>query len=276
MRLVRYESDNEKMVGVKLEDKVFPTRYCSMFEFIKDGEKALLEAKKAIENNKPVEGFRLLTPVDHPGKVLCAGINYESHKTENPNAKFPKKPSFFAKLTSSIVGPDDEIVIPPGVNQVDYEVELAFVVGKKANNVTRDNALDYIFGYTVLNDVSARALQFELQHETIGKGIDTFCPIGPAIVTTDEIPDPSQLHVSSYVNGEKRQSSPTSDMLFDIPTLMESLTSKVTLFPGDVISTGTPAGIGLFRNPQSFLEPGDIVEVEVDKIGRLKNLVVGG
>jgi 2-keto-4-pentenoate hydratase/2-oxohepta-3-ene-1,7-dioic acid hydratase in catechol pathway len=160
--------------------------------------------------------------------------------------------------------------------QVDYEVELAIVIGKTTRGVAREEALNHVFGYTVVNDVSARDVQFRDNQMTTGKGFDTFCPLGPEIVLTDEIPDPQALRVASYVNGERRQSSPTSDMLFDVATLIAFYAQHITFYPGDIITTGTPAGVGTFRKPPLYLRPGDSVTVEVDAIGRLTNPVTAG
>lgn len=276
MRLIRFEHNGKMQVGIKTELGVFSTGYGNMIDLIKDGNDGLIRVQDAVKKGKQVEHYKLLAPIERPGKVLCSGINYVSHKQENPQAVFPKKPSFFSKLPSSIIGPNQSIILPESENQVDYEVELALVIGKRAKNVVKEHALDHVFGYTVINDVSARDLQFQLQHETIGKGADTFCPVGPVIVTSDEIGDLSTLRVSSYVNDEQRQSCLVSDMLFDIPFLIEFLSAYMTLEPGDLISTGTPAGVGCFRNPPVYLKPGDKVEVEVDRIGKLVNIVASG
>jgi 2-keto-4-pentenoate hydratase/2-oxohepta-3-ene-1,7-dioic acid hydratase in catechol pathway len=276
MRLIRYEIEGRVCVGVKVTGGVVDTGYTDMVDLIQDGKEGLAAARAAVQNNEVIQAYRLLSPVSSPGKVLCCGINYNSHKQENPKAVFPKQPSFFSKLPSAIIGPNEAIVIPEAESQVDYEVELALIIGKTAKKVSKENALEYVFGYTVANDVSGRDLQFQLQHETIGKGIDTFCPLGPEIVLKDEIQDPSKLHISSYVNGELRQSSPTSDMLFAIPELLAFVTRYLTLQPGDVLTTGTPAGVGTFRVPPSYLKPGDIVEVQIDGIGKLTNPVVQG
>jgi len=275
MRLVRYEHEGEIQIGVKVAQGVVPTGYVDMIELIKAGDKGLNQAAIAAKSGTTITNYRLLAPIPNPEKLLCSGINYASHKDENPNAVFPKRPSFFSKLPSSIIGPDEDIIIPSGCEKVDYEVELAFVIGKTAKNVTKASAFDYVFGYTVINDVSERALQTGLQHETIGKGVDTFCPMGPELVLKDEITNPAQLQIASYLNGVCMQSSSTADMIFDIPTLIEFITSYITLHPGDVLSTGTPAGIGLFRNPQVFMKNGDIVMVEVGGIGKLQNKVKG-
>jgi 2-keto-4-pentenoate hydratase/2-oxohepta-3-ene-1,7-dioic acid hydratase in catechol pathway len=175
-----------------------------------------------------------------------------------------------------VIGPGEAIVIPAKDTFTDYEVEVAVVIGKRAKNVTRDEALDFVFGYTVANDVSARDVQTTHNQLTLGKGPDTFAPLGPVIVTSDEIPDPSNLHVSTRVNGTTLQSAPTSEWLFDVPFLIEYATRYVTFNPGDILSTGTPAGVGFLRDPQISLQPGDEVTVEVDAIGELTNPVVAG
>lgn len=276
MRLVTYEKDGTAGVGVRDGESILATGYGSMLELIGDGEQGLARAR---ETRETVEPDRLLSPIPRPPKILCSGINYASHKEENPGAEFNPEPYFFSKLPSSVIGPDEPIVIPSPESQVDYEVELAFVIGTSAKRVPAERALEHIFGYTVLHDVSARDIQFKpIQggQITLGKGVDTFCPLGPEIATSDEIPDPSALHVRALVNGEQRQNSPTSDMLFSVPELIEFLSEIITLEPGDVISTGSPAGVGTFMDPPAYLKPGDEVTVEVEEIGALTNPVIAG
>lgn len=274
MKLITYERGGNVGVGVRVDGNVAPTPYTDMIELIEAGEKGLDEVKSAAENGDFIEEHRTLAPVPSPSKILFSGINYASHKDENPSATLPGTPQIFAKLPSAVIGPGENIIIPKASQQVDYEVELAVVIGHRTKEVCREEALEYIFGYTVVNDVSARDVQFTDNQITTGKGFDTFCPMGPDLVLRDEIPDPQELVVSSYVNGERRQHSPTSEMLFDVGTLIEFLSAHITLYPGDVISTGTPAGVGLFMDPPSYLKYGDVVEVEVDRIGRLTNPVV--
>jgi 2-keto-4-pentenoate hydratase/2-oxohepta-3-ene-1,7-dioic acid hydratase in catechol pathway len=271
MRLVAYEGG----LGVRREGGVFPAGYPDLLSLILDGERGLERAREESERGEPVEPGRLFAPV-RPGKILCSGVNYASHREENPDAVFPDEPFFFSKLPSAVIGPGDPIVIPRPETQADYEVELAFVIGRTARHVGEVHALDHVFGYTILNDVSARDVQFKDNQITLGKGPDTFAPLGPEVVTADEIPDPSQLHVSAHLNGEQMQSSPTSEMIFPVPQLIAFLTALVTLDPGDVVSTGTPAGVGAFRKPPVWLKPGDEITVEVDRIGRLTNPVVAG
>jgi len=276
MRLVTYEKDGVAAVGARTNEGIMATGYTSMLDLIADGEKGLFRARAA---DQLVHPDRLLAPIPRPPKILCSGINYASHKEENPGAEFNPEPYFFSKLPSSVVGPGEPIVIPTADSEIDYEVELAFVIGKPAKHVPAKEALEHIFGYTVLHDVSARHIQFKpIQggQITLGKGVDTFCPLGPEIATSDELTDPSALHVRAFVNGEQRQSSPTSDMLFDVPFLIEFLSEIITLEPGDVISTGSPAGVGTFMDPPAYLKPGDEVTVEVEEIGALTNPVVAG
>lgn len=276
MRLVRYEHAGAAGVGLWSEKGIRPTAYDDMLALIRDGVDATQAPVRAAGAPLPHADCRLLAPLPAPGKLLFSGLNYRSHTEENPGAVLPETPQFFAKLPSAVIGPDEAIVLPGPKAQVDYEVELAAVIGARTRGVTRERALDHVFGYTVVNDVSARAVQFKDNQITTGKGYDTFCPLGPAIVTRDEIPDPQSLRVESYVNGERRQSSATAEMLFSVAELIAFISRHITLYPGDVISTGTPAGVGTFRRPPLFLRPGDVVEVGVDAIGRLSNPVIAG
>lgn len=222
----------------------------------------------------PLEQVELLAPVLRPGKILGSGINYRSHKDENPEAVMPVEPGFFSKLPSSVVGPEAEIRLPWPDAQVDYEVEFAVVIGSPGRDIAPSEAMSHVFGYTLINDVSARDVQFRPHQMDLGKGMDTFCPMGPWIVTADEIPDPGAVRLRSYVNGEIRQDASTAEWLFDIPAMIEHVSRSITLESGDVISTGTPAGCGTFRLPPTWLCDGDEVIVEADGIGQLRNRVV--
>jgi 2-keto-4-pentenoate hydratase/2-oxohepta-3-ene-1,7-dioic acid hydratase in catechol pathway len=228
------------------------------------------------EGFQPVEGALLLCPVDRPNKVLCAGINYGSHKTENPAAVLPHVPFFFSKLPSAVIGPGEVVAKPRPDTQLDYEVELAVVIGRRVKALSPSDALDAVWGYTVMNDISARDIQFTDNQITLGKGCDSFCPLGPCVVPASEVPDPQDLIVSSFVNGEQRQKESTANMLFSVADLLAYLSRYITLDVGDVVTTGTPAGVGCFMQPQSWLQPGDLVEVQVDGIGRLSNPVEAG
>jgi 2-keto-4-pentenoate hydratase/2-oxohepta-3-ene-1,7-dioic acid hydratase in catechol pathway len=216
----------------------------------------------------------LLAPLE-PRAILCIGLNYRAHAVET-NAPLPSFPVLFFKNPASLNHPGGAIEIPrflPSA-KVDWECELAVIIGRTCRNVLREEALDYVLGYTCGNDVSARDWQKEGGSQWCrGKSFDTFCPLGPIIVTTDELPAPNALGIRTRVNGETLQESNTSDMIFDIPTLIEFLSASTTLLPGTVILTGTPSGVGMARNPPRFLAEGDVVEVEIDQIGTLRNTV---
>jgi 2,4-diketo-3-deoxy-L-fuconate hydrolase len=271
MRIVRYESDGHVGVGIQRQDgSVLPAGSTDLAEALRLGQQI-----SAVDGAAPVTVTRLLAPLARPGKILCCGVNYASHKDENPTAVLPTEPFFFSKLPSALIGPDDEIVKPDPATQLDYEVELALVIGKRAKHLSEAEALSVIFGYTILNDVSARDVQFKDNQISLGKGADTYCPLGPAVVTADELPDPQALTVSTHVNGQQRQHEKTSEMLFPVASLLAYLTRTVTLEPGDIVSTGTPGGVGYFM-AAGLLEPGDQVEMEITGIGRLANPVVAG
>ena len=209
-----------------------------------------------------------------PGKVLCCGINYRGHAEENPSAKMPVEPFFFSKLPSSIIGPDDPIRVPPMSKQVDYEVEFSIVIGRRLSRASEAEVIPAIFGYTLLNDVSARDVQFKDGQITLGKNFDGFAPIGPCIVTTDELRDPGNVRLITRLNGEVMQDGSTAEWLFTIPRLLSFLSQVMTLEPGDVVTTGTPAGVGFFKRPQVFMKAGDTIELEAPGIGILRNQVV--
>lgn len=228
----------------------------------------------AVADEHPLSGMRLLAPVVNPQKVLAIGLNYARHAKEG-GADPPKNPIMFAKTNNSIVGPDDVIrYSKDDSTMVDYEVELAIVIGRRARRVRVADALDYVLGYTVCNDVSARDAQFADNQWVRSKSFDTFCPLGPWIVTADEIPDPQTLGLRCRVNGTTLQDSTTADMIFGCAELVSYLSRAITLEPGDVIPTGTPEGVGFARKPPVFLLDGDVVECEVDGIGTLRNSVV--
>lgn len=221
-----------------------------------------------------VEG-KLLAPIE-PRAVLCIGLNYRKH-AEETKAEIPKYPVLFMKAPNVVQNPGDPILLPRKLrsDKVDYECELAVIIGKAAKNVSRENALDYVLGYTCANDVSARDWQKDGGggQWCRGKTFDTFLPLGPVIVTPEEIPNPNELRITTRVNGETLQDWTTSDMIFDIATLIEFLSASTTLLPGTVIITGTPHGVGMARSPQRWLQPGDVAEVEIERIGVLRNPV---
>jgi acylpyruvate hydrolase len=222
----------------------------------------------------PVEQVRLRAPLLRPGKIVCVGLNYESHRAEQ-GIQTPARPIFFLKSGNTICGPGDAIVLPPNSTQVDYEAEFAVVIGKRGKHIPQDKVFEHIAGYTILNDVSARDLQIGDRQWFRGKSCDTFAPIGPCIVTTDEIPDPHCLRISLTLNGRTMQDSNTNDLIFKIPFLVSYLSQSLTWEPGDLLSTGTPGGVGHHRKPSIYLQPGDTVSVTVESIGTLTNPVIG-
>ena len=233
---------------------------------------------------RALDRTRLLAPIPEPRhNVMCVGKNYRAHAREFAKSGFdagaiaaeaiPEHPIIFTKPATSVSGPYDDIPLWPGLDQsVDYEAELAVVIGKGGRFIRRENALDHVFGYTIINDVTARDLQRIHKQWFLGKAIDGFCPMGPWIVTADEI-DPAGLDVSTRINGELRQKANTADLIFDVPTLVEVISRSVTLWPGDVIATGTPEGVGIGFDPPRFLKDGDLVEVAISGIGTIRNTV---
>ncbi|GAB4456948.1 MAG: hypothetical protein OHK0029_15790 [Armatimonadaceae bacterium] len=216
---------------------------------------------------------RVLAPLD-PVDLLCIGLNYKRHAIES-NMAVPERPLLFIKATSTITAPEEDIVLPRISEEPDYEAELAIVIGKTARNVSEADALDYVLGYTCANDVSARDWQLRLDKQWArGKSFDTFCPLGPVLVTTDEIPDPNDLQISMRLSGEMVQDSHTSDMIFTVRQIISYLSEGMTLRPGTVILTGTPEGVGMGRTPNRWLKPGDVCEVIIEKIGTLRNPAV--
>jgi 2-keto-4-pentenoate hydratase/2-oxohepta-3-ene-1,7-dioic acid hydratase in catechol pathway len=228
-------------------------------------------AGSIVARGEPLDGLELLAPVPRPGKVVAIGRNYRAH-TDEEGVEPPPAPLIFSKWPSSVVGPGADIRWDPALTeQVDYEAELAVVIGRRARFVAERDALAYVAGYTCLNDVSARDLQFGDGQWTRGKSLDTFCPMGPALVTADEIGDPQDLAICCTVGDERVQDGHTSQMYFGVAQIVSHCSQAFTLEPGDVIATGTPAGVGVFRDPPRFLTAGDVVTVEIERIGRLVN-----
>jgi 2,4-diketo-3-deoxy-L-fuconate hydrolase len=275
MRLVTYTAAGRSGVGARRDGAIVDTGYADMHDLIRAGADGLAAAAAAVESGTPVESASLLAPI-RPGKILCSGVNYASHAEENPGATLPTEPFFFSKLPSAVVGPEAPIRIPRPTTNADYEVELAMVIGTPGYRIPEEQALDHVFGWTILHDVSARDVQFKDAQITLGKNPDTFAPIGPEIVTVDELGDWSTLRVSTKLNGQLMQDAATSTMLFTPAHLIAFLSDLISLEPGDVITTGSPAGVGCFRDPPVYLEPGDTVTVAVDRIGDLTNPVVAG
>jgi 2-keto-4-pentenoate hydratase/2-oxohepta-3-ene-1,7-dioic acid hydratase in catechol pathway len=282
VRLISVATVGDEMLGVVAGD-----RWYSALELVPDGPStmaaliaggrpavAALQAAVAearVDGGQPLDDASLMAPLPRPGKVVGIGRNYRDHTTEE-GVEPPPAPLIFAKWPSSIVGPGADVRWDPALtDQVDYEAELAAVIGRTARNVDVGDALDFVFGYTCLNDVSARDLQFGDGQWVRGKSLDTFCPMGPAIVTADEISDPQDLAISCSVAGERLQDARTSSMFFSVAEIISYCSRSFTLQPGDVIATGTPGGVGAFRDPPRFLRDGDRMVVEIERVGRLEN-----
>jgi len=246
-----------------------------------DAGVALLREAAAGPATRPLVEEELLAPVYGTHRnVLCVGLNYAEHAVESARARgqepvMPTYPTFFTKATTALTGPRGDIPSYTRVTtQLDWEVELAVVIGRQGKDISAAEAMDYVFGYTVVNDVSARDLQFRYNQFFKGKSLDSACPMGPWIVTKDEIADPHTLRVICRVNGETKQDASTADLIFNIPTIIEHLSLGMTLLPGDVIATGTPSGVGMGRTPQEWLKAGDVLETEIEGIGLLRNRIV--
>lgn len=280
MKLIRFGEPGKEKPGVHIDG----TNY-DVSGFIKDYDELffanggiphlawMLEQHKTMLPQVP-EGTRLGSPVARPSKILCIGLNYAKHAKET-GAAIPKEPILFMKSTTSLVGPFDNIIIPKNSVKTDWEVELAFVIGKKASYVEEHEAMDYIAGYALHNDVSEREFQLERGGTwDKGKGCDTFAPVGPWLVTKDEIKDPHNLRLWLKLNGKTMQDGNTDDLIFNLPVLVSYLSQFMTLLPGDIISTGTPAGVGLGFTPNIFLKEGDVVELGIDGLGTSKQTVV--
>jgi len=277
MQFVRYTAESSPQWGVRHDDRIMPLsglredvtyRKLADTGFLNIVEDAVAAAE---DHSIPVENVRLLAPVPRPGKIICVGLNYHDH-AEEQNKKIPTSPLLFSKATTAVINPGDPIIYPTEISELDYEVELGVVIGRTAKNVSLENALSHVAGYTAINDVSGRDAQFADEQFYRGKSYDTFAPMGPALVPNKYI-DPSNLDVACRINGETRQSSNTNEFIFGIGELIEYISSIMTLRPGDVISTGTPGGVGIFRDPPELLEPGDEVEIEIESIGTLQNPV---
>jgi 2-keto-4-pentenoate hydratase/2-oxohepta-3-ene-1,7-dioic acid hydratase in catechol pathway len=279
MKLATIEKNGLKSTGIIEGDLVYlvsgPGIPATMLELIRGGKEALgqVAEKHAKQEFKSflLAEMHIRAPIDNPQKIMAIGHNYMDHIREQ-NAPVPTHPLLFAKFPSSIIGPGETITWDENLTkQVDIEAELGVVIGRKARRISVDEALDYVFGYTVLNDVSARDLQYGDKQWVRGKSLDTFCPIGPVIVTSDEIPNPQNLHLNSQINDFVLQDSNTKEMIFTVAFLISYLSQAFTLEPGDLIASGTPNGVGMYRNPQIFLKDGDIITVEVEKIGKIIN-----
>ncbi|MFC3041331.1 fumarylacetoacetate hydrolase family protein [Virgibacillus xinjiangensis] len=261
--------------GVPLQ-RSMPTDPASFYRLGKDVLNLAHQAERYLKDTEetPISKdlIELGTPVPAPSKIICIGKNYAAH-AEEMKGEVPDYPVLFAKFRNALIGPADDIEKPAATNKLDYEVELGVVIGSEATNVQREDALQYIAGYTIGNDISARDLQKRTPQWLQGKTLDRSTPIGPWVVTADELEDPSNLAVCTFVNGEKRQESSTSHLIFDIPQLINFISSLITLEPGDIILTGTPDGVGVAMDPPHFLKDGDVVRLEIEQIGSMENRV---
>lgn len=281
MKLFRFGAYENEKPGVAFPDgrhidvSAFGEDYTEKF-FATDGLSRLADWLKQNEASAPVlePGFRYGSCIARPSKIVCIGLNYAKHAVES-GAAIPKEPIIFFKATSAMVGPNDEVVIPKGSEKTDWEVELAVIIGKKASYVEEADALSYVAGYAVHNDYSERGFQLERGGQWVkGKSCDTFAPVGPYLVTSDEVADPNNLDLWLSVNGQKFQHSNTSDMIFHVPFLISYLSQFMTLLPGDIITTGTPEGVGLGMTPPLYLKAGDVVELGIEGLGEQKQVAV--
>lgn len=280
MRLVNFRSVGKIEFGLERDGRVrslTEAGYATNAAFFAAGEEALAAAREVLREPAaewiPLRDVQLLSPVLKPGKILCVGLNYRDH-AEEAHMEIPKVPTIFLKLPSAVTGPDAEIVLPRISTQPDYEAELAAVIGRGGRNIRAEDWERHVLGYTILNDVSARDVQLATSQWTLGKSFDTFAPIGPAIVTTDEIRDAHALDIRLDIGGEVLQHSNTRHLIFRLPDLIAYISSIVALEPGDVISTGTPAGVGLGRKPPRWLQPGEEIVITIEGIGELRNRTV--
>src|SRR2546426_907093 len=313
MRLVTYQYEGQSRIGAQLDADVIDLNRAyhaaiqhignadelavagmrvpsDMVDLLKGGDSSLKAAQKALDfvrsqlkgNDNAlkqhgivyaIDSVSLLQPVLRPGKVICLGLNYRDHAAEAGMA-IPTYPVLFHKVAGSLIGHNQPIVIPRTSSKIDYEGELAIIIGRRSKYIAEDEALSYVAGYTVANDISARDLQFRTSQWTTGKMLDTFGPLGPALVTRDEAPHPNALHIQTTLNGQVMQDGNTAEMIFRVPFIVSYISEIVTLEPGDVILTGTPAGIGNTRTPPVFMNPGDTVSVEIERLGVLTNPLV--
>ena len=282
MRLVTFETEGKARPGIVSGTETIidlsTLGFSSLLALIESGADGLAKAEQLTREPRsasmyPLQQVRLLAPIPKPRKLICVGLNYRDHAAET-GAQIPKVPTIFNKFATSVIGPEANIVLPKVSHLIDYEAEFAFVIAPGGRNVPADNWREHVFGYTLVNDVTARDYQRATSQWLMGKTFDTFAPMGPWIVTADEISDPHELDIQLQVNGELLQDSNTCELIFKIPDLIAFLSSVFTLEPGDIVSTGTPAGVGFVRKPPRFLHPEDEVAVKIPAIGELRNRVV--
>ncbi len=281
MKLVTFTHGGSTRAGLDVGDGLAdlgPGGYPDVLSFLGAGDAAIRYAMEVLASPGdvlPRSEVKIEAPIPNPPKFICIGLNYLDHAKES-GMEVPMTPTVFTKYSNAVIGPGDAIEIPSVSNEVDYEAEFAFVIGKEGRNIPQDKWEEYVFGYTIVHDVSARDYQLATSQWTIGKTFDTFGPMGPAIVSKDEIVDPHDLRISLDLNGRTLQDSSTKQLIFRIPDLVEYLSTVMTLLPGDIVSTGTPPGVGFARKPPIFMKPGDEVVAKVEGLGELRNLCVAG
>jgi 2,4-diketo-3-deoxy-L-fuconate hydrolase len=276
MKLIRFGQKGNVKPGLWKNGKIVDLR--DIFPEIPDIGEAFfkegwLEKVAGVKNSGRKVETRIASPIHRPSKIICLGKNYAEHAREG-GFENPDKPLIFCKTPNALSGPYDPIILPRSSGKVDWEVELAVIIGKEGKRINKTEAFDYIAGFTVMNDVSGREAQFSDSQWFRGKSFDSFAPAGPFIVTPDEIDDINNLRLTAMVDGEIMQDGNTRDLIFDIPVIIENISEDITLIPGDIISTGTPAGVGIFRDPPVVLKPGNIVECRIEQIGTIINKVV--
>ena len=281
MRLITFTHGGSTRAGLEVADGIAdlaPAGYADVVSFLRAGDTAVQKANEMLASHGeviPRSDVKIEAPLPVPPKFICIGLNYLDHAKES-GMDVPTTPIIFTKYSNAVIGPGDNIEIPTVSNEVDYEAEFAFVIGKEGRNIAKDDWEKHVFGYTIVNDVSARDYQLATSQWTIGKTFDTFGPMGPSIVSKDEIADPHNLRIGLDLNGQTLQDSSTKQLIFRIPDLIEYLSKVMTLTPGDIVSTGTPPGVGMARKPPVYMKPGDDVVVKIEGLGELRNPCVAG
>ena len=276
MQLIRFGQDGNEKPGLWKDNRIVDLKkiYPEIPDFDEEFfEKDWLEKIKLITDAGERMDVRIGCPVCRPSKIICLGKNYSEHAKEG-GFENPERPLLFCKTPNTLNGPYDPIALPKSSVQVDWEVELAVIIEKKGKRIKKKDAFSHIAGFTILNDVSGRDAQFSDSQWFRGKSFDSFAPVGPCVVTPDEIDDVQNLRLTTTVNGNVMQDGNTKDMIFDLPTIIEYISEDITLLPGDILSTGTPSGVGIFRDPPVVLKPGDVVECRIERIGSIKNAVI--
>jgi len=279
MRLVRYQAAGGTGIGaVRPDGSVVTTPWPDFGALFAEPDPLRAAQALDLSRQQPVAVQRLLAPAVHRAQVIGTGGNYADHAAEaRTGGLVVAEPVFMPYLWGAVIGPEDDIVIPAEDTQADYEVELSVVIGQTARGLTEETAMDAVFGFTIVNDVSAREVMVrEKMQVMLSKSVDTFLPVGPHVVSKDEIPDLYDLQIATYLNGQLRQHSNTGLMTVRVPALLAAITRTVTLHPGDIVTTGTPGGVGFFRDPPEFMQPGDTIVAEIEHVGRLANRVVRG